>query len=398
MTTTRDMLHQLTGGRPFVFVIMGYGGHKRAVFEAIRQLVQQEFNLACIRADDVPSSGHDLLSKIHEIMHRAELIIAEITDPRPGSPSPNVFYEIGYAVAVQKPPLLLLEEGQPVPTDLKGLEVISYQDRFEGLASFRSKLSDHLRFRLGSELAVLRDMLEAAQPLPAYIVASPKYPGPHSRIAGQVYDRRTFGDHLGILGLISAFGSMFGEPQGVELISAHHAPPDLAEMDVNLYLLGSRKVNTPAGVLLDELVRDRRPKWSFGPSPNYTEGEQGDWTVSLYRTDQDEPCLIRGKAEQLGALKEWVWTSDHGLIVRGPHPRHPHRLVLIMAGAHSLGTGAACLAATRSALIKKIRERLPAGVLEEKRRPFWVLVKGTVTQRDYLLDEDGVSIEDAGVY
>lgn len=233
MNDIRDTLHRLTGGRPFVFVIMGYGTRKNAVFNAIRQVVHDEFNLACLRADEVPSAGHDLLSKIHDIIHRAELIIAEITDPQPGKPSPNVFYEIGYAVASQKPPLLLLEEDHSVPTDLKGLEVIEYQDRFEGLDSFRSKLSDHLRFRLGSELAVLRDMLEASQPFPAYIVTSPKYPGPHSRILGQVYDRRTFGDHMGILGLISAFGSMYGEANGIELISAQHAPPDVAEMDAS---------------------------------------------------------------------------------------------------------------------------------------------------------------------
>ena len=69
-----------------------------------------------------------------------------------------------------------------------------------------------------------------------------------------------------------------------------------------------------------------------------------------------------------------------------------------MAGAHSLGTGAACLAATRSSLIQEIRSRLPEGVLEDKKRTFWVLVKGTASERDYLLDEDGVTIEDAGAY
>jgi hypothetical protein len=119
-------------------------------------------------------------------------------------------------------------------------------------------------------------------------VASPKYPGPHSRIKGQVFDRRTFGDHLGILGLISAFGSMHGEVTGVDLISGQHAPPEFVQMDL--------------------------------------------------------------------------------------------------------------LAATRSSLIKRIRERLPAGVFEEKQRPFWALVKGTATRHDFLLDEDGVTIEDAGAY
>lgn len=142
---------------------------------------------------------------------------------------------------------------------------------------------------------------------------------------------------------------------------------------------------------------DRRPRWSFDPE-HPTEGERGDWSVALYRTDESQPQLVRGETKQLGPDKEWVWTSDYGLIVRGPHPRHPGRMVLIMAGAHSLGSGAACLAATRSSIIKRIRERLPKGILEDKQRTFWALIKGTVTSRDYLLDEDGVSVEEAGVY
>jgi hypothetical protein len=399
MNEIRDILHRLAKGRPFVFVIMGYGAHKEAVFDVIRKVVNKKFDMACVRADDVLSAGHDLLSKIHDIIHRAELIIAEITDPEPGKPSPNVFYEIGYAVAMQKAPLLLVEKDHSVPTDMKGLEVIEYQDRIEGLASLRRKLSDHLSIRLSTDTAVLRDMLAASQPLPAYIVVSPKYPGARSRIKGQVFDRRTFGDHLGILGLISAFGSLYGEAKGIELISAQHAPPDLVEMDINLYLIGSRKVNSPAGDLMGKLLKDRRPRWSFDPAPEYAKkGEEGDWTVALYRTEKTQPQMMRGKAEQLGKKKEWVWTSDYGLILRGPHPRHRGRLVLFMAGAHSLGTGAACLAATSASLIKKIRERLPPGILEEKQRMFWALVKGTLTRRDYLLDEDGVSVEEAGVY
>jgi hypothetical protein len=70
----------------------------------------------------------------------------------------------------------------------------------------------------------------------------------------------------------------------------------------------------------------------------------------------------------------------------------------MLAGAHSLGTGAACLAATRSALIRKLREKLPAGALEDKQKTFWALVKGEVNKDDFLLDENGVTIEEAGVY
>lgn len=389
---TRDMLQTLTQGRPYIFVIMSYKEEKKRLYDSISKIARERFNVACIRADEVTSSGYDLLAKIHHLISRAELVIAEISEW-----SPNVFYEIGYAVGVQKPPLLLIAKGKKIPTDLKGLEVIEYKDIIGGIDDFERDLFDHLRFRMNSELAVLRDMLEAPAPEPSYIVTSPKYPGTHTRIKGQVYDTRTFGDHLGILGLTSAFGSMWGEGKGIELISAQHSPPDLLTRDINLYLIGSRKVNTPAGEMLERIQQDREPKWSFGPSPECKTGEI-DWPVALYKNMKGKRDHVRGEVEELGSEKEMVWVSDYGIVMRGPHPEHPERLVLIMAGAHSLGTGAACLAATRSAIIQKVRSKLPQGALEDKHCTFWVLVKGTVNRNDFLLDEDGVIVEDAGVY
>jgi hypothetical protein len=411
---TRDMIRKLTKGKPFVFVIMAYERHnanrrdKKDVFKIIRG-VAGSFSLACIRADEVTSAGHDLLAKIHELIDRAELVIAEITDPEPGMPSPNVFYEIGYAVASKKSPLLVVESGQIVPTDLQGIEKIDYQATFRdleeyqgNLAVFKEKLEKHMSMRLDSELAVLRDMLDPPRPGSSFIVASPKYPGEHCRIKGQVYDIRTFGDNLGIMGLISAFGSMYGEVKELDLISGQHAHPDIEQQDISLYLIGSEKVNIPGGKMLEQLQAGRWPKWNFAHAKGWDKAKVGDWPVALYRVnpDSDEPLLFNGEFEQLGEKKEEVWTSDYGVIVRGPHPYYNDsgRLVLIMAGAHSLGTGAACLAATRSSLIRKLRDKLPPGVLEDKKKTFWALVKGEASPKDFLLSENGVTIEEAGVY
>ncbi len=406
--TIREEIRRLTGGKQFLFVIMAYHRHKaprknkEAVFRTIRDVARDEFNLSCIRADHVASSGHDLLATIHELIDRAELVIAEITDPEPEKPSPNVFYEIGYAVGKGKKPLLLVESGHGVPTDLQGKRVIEYEDTFSGIDDFKEILAEHLRSRLNAELAVLHDMLDPPRPGSSFIVASPKYPGEHSRIKGQVYDSRTFGDHLGILGLISAFGSMYGEVKELDLISGQHAPPDISDWDINLYLIGSRKVNTPVGQMLERLQAGHWPQWKFAPTPDWEAGDSGDWPVALYRISSasDAPILIKGKAEQLGENKEWVWITDYGLIVRGPHPnpKHSGRLVLIMAGPHSLGTGAACLVVTRSSLIRKLRDKLPPGVLEGKQKTFWALVKAEASPGDFLLSEDGVTVEEVGVY
>jgi hypothetical protein len=52
-----DILHDQTGGRPFVLVAMAYE-HRRTgaplrqeVFTLVRDVVEREFNVACLRAD-----------------------------------------------------------------------------------------------------------------------------------------------------------------------------------------------------------------------------------------------------------------------------------------------------------------------------------------------------------
>jgi hypothetical protein len=242
-------------------------------------------------------------------------------------------------------------------------------------------------------------MLAPELPHPSYIVASPKYPGATSRIRGQVFDRRTFGDHLGMLGVISAFGLFYGNANGVELISAQHSPPDLFDYDINLYLIGSEKTNPHSGDLLARLSRGRQPCWEFRPRSGWTDGKTGDWPVGLFRVEHGHEEEQLGKLSKVGEdTTSDIWTSDYGLVVRGPHPEHAKRLAMIMAGPHSLGSAAACLAATRVSLIKKIKSSLPERILADKRSTFWVLVKGTSNPLDFHLDEDGVTIEDAGVY
>ncbi len=90
-------------------------------------------------------------------------------------------------------------------------------------------------------------------------------------------------------------------------------------------------------------------------------------------------------------------TVDCGLLLRAPHPRRPGRLVLIMAGPESLGTGTACLAATHSSCIEMVKAALFAkGIpLADKSIPFWVLLRGENGQ-DGMLDPKNVAVLECG--
>jgi hypothetical protein len=95
--------------------------------------------------------------------------------------------------------------------------------------------------------------------------------------------------------------------------------------------------------------------------------------------------------------KPMVTTVACGILVRGPHPTREGRLALIMAGPESLGTGAACLAATASSRIELVRDALSKkGIrLADKKARFWVLVRGEHNSQG-MLDEEGVSVLDCG--
>ncbi|MCK5921867.1 MAG: hypothetical protein KAG66_13055, partial [Methylococcales bacterium] len=220
---------------------------------------------------------------------------------------------------------------------------------------------------------------------------------------------RTFGDRLGILGLVRAFGSIFHESGNVELVSPRNCAEELLKYEANLYFIGSRKINEPAGDLLKKVQRDSLPVWSFDPEQSWLHGDglERDWPVALYKHVKKEIHVYRGTSVEQPETGKQVWSQDYGLVVRAPHPNFEDRIVLLMAGSHSLGTGAACLAATRSSLIRCIREKLNENTghdvlgnkgLESCRSSFWVLVKGTVNPPGFFLDESCVNIEDAGVF
>ncbi len=383
------LLAHVTGGRRYCFVVMTY--HEGyTFFERIRKIVAEETGFDCIRADDIPGAGEDLRSKIHAAVDSAALVIADVSVPRP-----NIYYEVGYTAARSRPLLLLAKEGVKIPTDLLGLEMIRYVDNQAGIPRFDKALRQHLAVHRESNISLVRAMIIPQNPAPSFIVADPKKPGPTSRFQFHPRERRTWGDYLGIVGVLSAFGSVYGEHVVPELLSSSHVSQfeddHPIHWDANFYLLGSSKSNKLTERFLQALQRDRHPNWRFGRCPEDETPE--DYEVQLIGILGSEVFQSDCNRGVLGS-----GSCDYGLIVRGPHPVHSHRMVAILAGPHSLGTGAACIAATNTQLIREIAKRLPGNTdLGNRDATIWVLVKG-VAAADRHLYPEGVEIVDVGVY
>src|SRR5207249_4318930 len=108
--SVEQCVQQLTKGR-FLFVIMAFDPPPSgAIFAHLKRIIAEEYGVLCLRADEIPLPGHDLLGKVHTLIDRADFVLAEVSQRQPGVYSPNVFYEIGYARARGKPPLLVAQE------------------------------------------------------------------------------------------------------------------------------------------------------------------------------------------------------------------------------------------------------------------------------------------------
>jgi hypothetical protein len=68
------------------------------------------------------------------------VVIAEITPL-----NANVFYEVGYADALNKPLIILAQSGTTLPFDIRGYRVVFYEDVIGGEVKLAESLRKQLR-------------------------------------------------------------------------------------------------------------------------------------------------------------------------------------------------------------------------------------------------------------
>lgn len=382
-----NLIAHVTGGRRYCFVLMSY--HEGyTFFEKLRKTVAEVTGFECIRADDLPGAGEDLRMKIHYSINNAVFIIGDVSDPRP-----NIYYELGYAIACNRPVLLIAREGAEIHTDLKGLEMISYKDTSEGWENFERSLRKHLKIHIDSNISLLRAMILPPDPKPSIIIVNPKPPQPDPDLKYRIREFQTYGDYLGLSGIMSAFASAYGEHVIPEIVTGAYEDDSIINWDTNLFLIGSPKVNRFTEMFLSEMQHGKAPGWHFEKCPG--EGESDDFNMKL--TGRIQKGIFQSGCKAMKNEHKPGRLVDYGLIMRGSHPRIPGRTVLILAGSHSLGTGAACLAATKTPLIQTINEKLAGKAeLTDRNKTIWVLAKGK-TGQERQLEVSGVSIVEAGV-
>lgn len=112
---------------PRCFVLMPFQKKLTEIYERyVKKAIIEECKMDCQRADDVYQSSQ-IMRDICQKIASSELIIADMTHR-----NPNVFYELGLAHAIGKKVILISQSLDDIPSDLRPVRTIIYEDSPHG--------------------------------------------------------------------------------------------------------------------------------------------------------------------------------------------------------------------------------------------------------------------------
>jgi hypothetical protein len=129
-----------TAPKPFVFVLMPFKQEFNDIYKYGIKGAAEDVGAYTERVDEQDFTG-GILDRVYNQINKADVIVADMTGQ-----NPNVFYEVGYAHALNKIVLLLTQNSDDIPFDLKHRPHIVYGGQIEPL---RSKLAQKLRWAIG---------------------------------------------------------------------------------------------------------------------------------------------------------------------------------------------------------------------------------------------------------
>lgn len=133
----------LTSSSNLCFVIMPMGTEYDTVYSDLIVPVTEKLGLKVLRSDELYLPGV-ITEQIRAAIYQSRICVAEISEA-----NPNVMYEVGIAVTLSKPIVLLSRSGRVIPFDLKEYRVFLYS--IEGSDEQRALFEEVVRQVLGDD-------------------------------------------------------------------------------------------------------------------------------------------------------------------------------------------------------------------------------------------------------
>lgn len=125
--------------RPKAFIVMQFSDSYNALYKEVLKPICEEFGYDVVRADDMHTTNL-IINDITEAIKESSLVIADMTPD-----NPNVFYEIGYSHAINKPTILLSDKKRDkLPFDISSFRVLFYDNSIAGKSNVEESLRKHL--------------------------------------------------------------------------------------------------------------------------------------------------------------------------------------------------------------------------------------------------------------
>jgi hypothetical protein len=105
---------------PHIFVVMPFADEFNDVYVLGIRDVAEKLGFVVQRADDIEHNSN-ILEVIERQIRQCDVVVADMTGR-----NANVFYEIGFALALERPTILICRKGEPVPFDLQAINHIAY--------------------------------------------------------------------------------------------------------------------------------------------------------------------------------------------------------------------------------------------------------------------------------
>jgi len=139
---TNDIIikdYKIHSEEPKAFVVMQFSSPFNELYQDVIKPVCDEFKLKVLRADETYGPGL-IIADITKEISESRIVIAEI------SPSnSNVYYEVGYAHALNIPTILIAEKAVKLPFDVSPFRTLFYENSIAGKRLVEEGFRKHIK-------------------------------------------------------------------------------------------------------------------------------------------------------------------------------------------------------------------------------------------------------------